>query len=100
MRSVPFVVSLMPLALVGCASNSTAGLPSSDFSIAALAAHVGASSDSGWHEVDPVTLSTSSSQDWASRQRTSHSSSRHLTVMGGERWLDEDDWGSLDEPLA
>jgi hypothetical protein len=99
MSRVPLVLSVVALAALGCATSTSSKLELPDVSAASLSAAGGAADSNGWSTLEPsaavsgLTGSASSSSPAVAR------SGRHITFMGGKRWLDND-WEPLDEPAA
>lgn len=102
MLRLPLFVFPAAAALVGCATampSATPGSPTLSMASVAEPVDVPAAGASAWREVEPATtmapsMSASKSPEYSS------SSDTHLTLMVGERWLDEDDWGDFDNPVA
>ena len=104
MRSLALFVLPLAAALAGCATNSAATLGSPALSMASLAESVeapaaDASDASAWHEVDPASA-MAPSMSASTVPMFARPSATHLTAMVGERWLDEDEWGDFDNPVA
>ena len=88
-----FVLSSLALVAAGCATESVAMRSAPDLAVAGLATPVGTETD-GWREIEPATTVV------RARPAAAESWDHHVTAMVGQRWLDDDDWGDLDEPLA
>ena len=112
MPRLPLIVLPLAAALAGCATNSAAipaatpGSPA--LSTVSLAAPVEApapaalppSAATAWHEVDPATMTAPSMSTSTSPPVASGQVGTHLTALVGERWLDSDEWGDFDQPVA
>lgn len=94
---VSFVLSSLALVAAGCATESVAMRSAPDLAVAGLATPVGTETG-GWSEVEPTT--TVVVRPSAVRPAAAESWEHHVTAMGGQRWLDDDDWDELDEPLV
>ena len=98
MRRVSFVVSMAVLVSAGCATNPAA-IPLADLSVASLSAPRDASAASGWSELE-LAAPAPQGQDQLHAAKPSSHGDRHVTLMVGERSLDDDDWGPFDSPTV
>ena len=95
MRRVSFFLSMAALVPAGCATNAAANRALPELSVASLSVPDEATAASGWSEVK---LDGPRRQDSDRLPDSESPWELHLTLMVGERSLDEDDWGSFDSP--
>jgi len=99
MRRVHFFLSMAACVSAGCATNAATVHALPDLSVASLSASGEASAASGWSEVE-LDVPAPQDQQPLHPAETSIPGNRHVTLMVGERSLDEDDWGSFDSPTV
>jgi len=64
-----------------------------------LTAAGGSADSNGWSTLEPSTVVSGPTASASSNRPAAARENRHITVMGGQRWMDND-WDPLDEPVA